>query len=213
MTAKKMFYVMLGLIVLVSLLTLGGIFFGVSMLKKSSNDLVEYKLQDQLTQEQQTALSQAVKDIDKYQDLEAIAKSIVPQDKDQAKTVREIISLAEQTNINISSITFPSSTLGQKAAPAPTNNTNTEGGNTATPKNDTPPISQVKPVDGIKGLYQMEIVINVENPVTYNQLIDFLDKLEQNRRTAQVTSLSISPSGENRNYMTFSLTMNVFVKP
>jgi hypothetical protein len=60
----------------------------------------------------------------------------------------------------------------------------------------------------------MEITIQVsEIAPTYNQLIDFLSRLEQNRRTAQVSTITINPSTVNRNLVEFSLTMNVFVKP
>lgn len=212
MTSKKVFFIMVGSVVLVTGLTIGAIVGGTSMLKSKSAQLVELKLQDRLIEEQQVALVQANKDIEKYQELESVARTIVPQDKDQAKTVREIITLGDQSRIKISSINFPTSTLGTKA-PVASPTTNSDGTTTA-PKVQTPPISQVKPVDGINGLFQLEVTINVDDVApTYNQLIDFLSRLEQNRRTAQVTSISINPSGNNRNLVEFNLTMNVFVKP
>jgi hypothetical protein len=208
MTAKKAFFITLGLLLLATIITVAGIAFGTSMLKKKSAELVELKLQDKLIEEQQVALVQANKDIEKYQELETISKSIVPRDKDQAKTVREIINLADQSRIKISSITFPDSTLGTKPTSSPAS-----GGTATTPKVDTS-ISQVKPVEGITGLYQLQVIISVSDvSPTFNQLIDFLNRLEQNRRTAQVTSISINPDGVNRNLVSFDLTMNVFVKP
>ena len=210
MTPKKAFFVTLGSLVLITVLTIAGIVFGTSQLKKKSSELVELKLQDNLIEQQQTALIQATKDIEKYQELETIAKTVVPRDKDQAKTVREITTIADQAGIRINSITFPNSNLGTASTPAPA--TTTEGGSTA-PKPQTTPITQVKPVDGIPGLYQLEVTINVDQVApTYNQLIDFLSRLEQNRRTAQVSSITINP-GTNRNLVEFSLIMNVFVKP
>jgi hypothetical protein len=206
MTAKRAFFITLGLLVLVAVITVSGIYFGTSMLKKKSAELVELKLQDKLIEEQQVALVQANKDIEKYQELETISKSIVPRDKDQAKTVREIINLADQSRIKISSITFPDSTLGTQPGGGATSTT-------AAPKAQAS-ISQVKPVEGITGLYQLQVTISVSDvSPTYNQLIDFLNRLEQNRRTAQVTSISINPDGVNRNLVSFDLTMNVFVKP
>lgn len=210
MTAKKAFFITLGFLVLVTVITIAGIAFGTSMLKKKSAELVELKLQDKLIEEQQVALVQANKDIEKYQELETISKSVVPRDKDQAKTVREIINLANQSKIKISSITFPDSSLGTKpASPAPSSN----GTSATKPKTETS-ISQVKPVEGITGLYQLQVTISVSDvSPTFNQLIDFLNRLEQNRRTSQVTSISINPNGVNRNLVSFDLTMNVFVKP
>jgi hypothetical protein len=40
-----------------------------------------------------------------------------------------------------------------------------------------------------------------------------LQKLEQNRRTAHVTNLSIQPSEDDRNLVTFSVTLNIYIKP
>lgn len=211
MSPKKVFFAMVGAVVLSAGLATGSVVLGSSMLKKKSAELIELKLQDRLIEEQQVALVQANKDIEKYKELEAIAKTIVPQDKDQARTVREIIKLADESRIKISSITFPASTLGQKA-PVAAPSTGTDA--PAAPKVQTPSISQVKPVEGIQGLYQLEVIIQVsEIAPTYNQLIDFLNRLEQNRRTAQVSSITINPSSVNRNLVEFNLTMNVFVKP
>lgn len=214
MNSKKFFFVMIGIIVFTASLTLGGIVLGGTMLKKKSAELVELKLQDRLIEEQQTALVQAKKDIDKYQELNEIARAIVPQDKDQARTIREIIAIATQSRIQISSIDFPASSLGTKrpAATAPATNT-TEGGATTTPVVQPPP-SQLTPVKSINGVYEMQITINIGSKNnTYLQLIDFLERLEQNRRTAQLTNLSIQPNSANRNLLSFGLTMNVFVKP
>lgn len=213
MNPKKVYFVMIGLVALTSLLAVGGIVLGTSMLKSKAAELTELKIQEQLIEEQQTALIQANKDIEKYEELESIAKTVVPRDKDQARTVREIVSLAEQSRIKISSIAFPSSTLGIKA-PAPPKTSNDGEASSPTPKVVTPPISQVKPVEGIPGLYQLEVTLNVRDvAISYNQLIDFLSRLEQNRRTAQVTSITIDPVGLSRQNLEFDLVMNVFVKP
>jgi hypothetical protein len=211
MTSKKVFFAMLGAVVIVTGLTTASVVLGSSMLKKKSAELVELKLQDRLIEEQERALVQAKKDIEKYHELDEAAKAIVPQDKDQAKTVREIISLADQSGVKISSISFPESSLGTKV-PLISPTTNTDGA-TSAPAVQAPPITQVKPVDGIKGVYEMSVAITVTNEITYLQLIDFLTRLEQNRRTAQITNISISPNQLNRNFLNFNIEMNVFVKP
>lgn len=212
MTAKKVFYAMLGVIILVTALTIGGLVVGVSMLQKKSAELVELKLQDRLIEEQELALVRAKNDIAKYEELEAISKAIVPRDKDQAKTVRELVNIAEQSNITITGITFPTSSLGTKQQTAPAAGGTTGGTATAAPA--APLLTQVKPVAGINGLYQLEVTIQTGGPApTYNQFLDFLSRIEQNRRTAQVTSLSVQPTKTNRNFVTFNIRMNIFVKP
>ncbi len=76
-------------------------------------------------------------------------------------------------------------------------------------------ISQAKPVQGMNGVYSLEANIAPEGSVNYYQFISFLSKLEKNRRTAQVTSIKIDPktSSGNNPQLTFSLTVNLFLKP
>ncbi len=186
-------------------LAIGGIgaavVYGNKMLEQNSQQLLSLKVDNKVLEQQQTNLIQANKDIAKYSNLEQITQSIVPQDKDQARAVREIVQLANESGINLKSITFPASSLGATGATAQ-----------GAPKSS---ISQAVPVSGIEGLYSLEMNIVPQNKVAYYQFIDFLSKLEKNRRTALVTHVSIDPSSaDSKNAaISFSLTINIFIKP
>lgn len=214
MSSKKVFFVMLGVLGLMGILVIAAVVVGDSFLRKQSAQLVNLKLDDQVIEAQQVALTQAKKDVETYSELEAIAKQVVPQDKDQARATREIVSLAEQSSIRIASIDFPASTLGQ-APVAPTKPAEGEAPapQAATPV--TPSVTQVEPVEGIPNLFQLElnVVSDTKIPITYNQLIDFLDRLEKNRRTAHVSQITIQPDTNNRNLLNFSLTLTLYIKP
>lgn len=214
MSSKKVFYVMIGVLGLMGILVISTVVLGDIFLKKQSNKLVNLKLENQVIETQETALIQAKKDIQKYSELESIAKQVVPQDKDQARATREIVNLANQAGVKIAGISFPASSLGT-AAPKAT--TPAGGSNTTTPAPaaTTAPVTQVKPVEGIKGLYQLDITVTSENtsPASYAKLIDFLSRLEQNRRTAQVSQISITPDALNRSALNFSLTITLYIKP
>lgn len=199
---------MIGLTTLLSLAIIAVTVLSANMLKRHSTKLVELKLEDSLIGEQQTALLMAKKDIEKYKELGDIARAIVPQDKDQAKTVRDIVQIAKENNIVIETVTFPSSNLGDKRLVAPTS----EQGEQSQPAVVAPTISQVKPVNGINGVFalQLDVSPSVTSPVSYNELINFLSRLENNRRTAQISRISITPKG---NELTFNLSINIFVKP
>lgn len=211
MNSKQLYYGLVAAMVLLAGLGGAGIYFGDQMLQKKTAQLTSLKIDTVALEDQQRSLLQAKKDVKTYSELRDIAKTIVPQEKDQARTIREIIKIADETGIKIGNISFPSSSLGE-AAPkkaAPTD----PGEKTATTVKI--PGTQIKPVDGIAGLYQLEIGIQSENPTTvsYTQFLAFLRKLEQNRRTAQVTNLSVQPSTKDRNQVTFSLNVIVYVKP
>lgn len=216
MNSKRMHVLMIGCVVVLFGGLLAVIYFGDQILQTKSKKLVELKLDNKVIDEQQIALRQANKDIEKYAELDKIARQIVPQDKDQAKTVREIMKIAEQSGIKLSAINFPASNLGQatpKAAPS-SDDSNKNSGNTPA-KPTTPPVTQVKPADGVPGLYTMEITIQQDSnkPIPYSRLIDFLSRLENNRRTAQVTSVTIQPNTQDRSKLTFNLIVNVYIKP
>jgi hypothetical protein len=211
MNSKKMFFVMIGVTVLMGGLVIAAVVLGDAMLHKQSSKLVSLKLDNNVIESQQGALVQAKKDVEKYSDLEAIAKQVVPQDKDQARATLEIINLAKQANVGIDSISFPPSTLGQSQAPA----TGAGSTQTKTTAPAAPAVTQVKAVDGLKGVYQYDIQVSSDdaNPITYAKLIDFLSKLEQNRRTSQVSSMAIHPDAKDRSKLNFDLTITVFIKP
>ncbi len=209
MNSKRVYWLMGASIVLLSGLAIVGVVLGNIILQKQAAKLFDLKLQNKVLDEEQAALVQANKDVQKYADLEKVAKTIVPQDKDQAKAVREIVSLAADSGISLKSISFPSSTLGQAAPVKPTGESSTKT------KITTPPLSQVKAVEGIPGVYSMEITVQSDDfkPVSYRNFLDFLNKLEQNRRTAQVATINIQPNTKAPDSLSFTLTLNVYIKP
>jgi len=201
-----MYFVMVGLIAVLFVGLIGGTFGVNSLLQSKSKKLVDLKLQSQVLTEQQTGLTKAKKDIKQYADLEKIAKTIVPQDKDQAEAVLEITKLAADSGISqLSSITFPASTLGGTLGTSTTPTKSSGASN----------LTQLTAVPGISGVYQLQITItqSSDHSVPYSQFTTFLSKLEQNRRTAQVSSITIQPDTKNPNAVAFTLIINEFIKP
>lgn len=201
MSSKRFFFVMIGLIVTLLAATGFAAFQGDALLRNESSKLVDLKLANLVLEKQEQDLQQAERDIEEYEDLETITKSIVPQEKDQANTIAEIATLANQSGIRLGSIEFPASELGEvvkkgKAAKAP---------NT----------TQLEPLSDLKGVYVMQITVlsHRDSPVLYDQIITFLEGLEKNRRTAQVTDISITPSREVPGRFSFTLTLNTYIRP
>lgn len=203
MTPKRAFFAMIGLIVVSVGSIVGILVVGNGMLQSESTKLVDLKIESAIAEKQQTDLAKAKSDINKYSSLDEITQTIVPQDKDQARAIREIVAIAGQSGIGLESFTFASSSLGNKTPAA-----NEE-------KKATASVSQAKPVDGIKGVYSIELNIRPSSQVRYSQFIDFLARLEKNRRTSQVSQIEIKPNDPTKNTQTisFSLNVNIFVKP
>ncbi|MDZ7744634.1 MAG: hypothetical protein U5K77_02630 [Candidatus Saccharibacteria bacterium] len=199
MTSKRLYMLLLVLLAILGVLSVSGAVYGNDWLKEQSEELNTLKAQSEMFDEQLVSLVQAKQDVQTYSDLETVARTVVPQEKDQARTVREIIALADSADVGIASISFPSSELGSDDAP--------------TSSSDDVSITQLEKVDGIPNLYHMNISVQGANSVPYERLLNFLEKLEQNRRTAQVTNITVNPSTENRNNVNFSITLQVYIKP
>ena len=201
MTSRRYFYLLCGILVVFVGLIIGGAVGGNMLLQKQSKKLSALKVENESLELQQNALIQAKVDVEKYSELDKITKSVVPQDKDQAKTVREIVTIAQQNSIPIKSVSFQSSNLGDATVPG-----------AAAPGTPKTSVSQVKPVEGIPGVFTLEIQVGSDGKVSYQDFLKFLEGLEKNRRTAHVTSISLNPS-DNGTKLQFNLTLNAYVKP
>jgi hypothetical protein len=216
MKSQRFFFVMVGCLGVSVLLIIGAVVGGDMLFKMQAKKLGDLKVQSKVIEDQEKALVQAKKDIQQYSDLDQIAKSVVPQDKDQAKTVREITSIAADAGVNLKSITFPTSTLGQATTPTPAAAGTSSSTTPAKPKAQPPP-SQTTAVEGIPGVYALPITVSSPDnaPVPYHTFITLLEKLENNRRTAHVEKISITPSVDRQgnSVVVFQLTLNAYVKP
>lgn len=200
MNSKKLFYGLTGLLVLLGLAIFVSAHQANALLEKRSGSLADLKSASQVLAQQETQLAKDKKDIATYGSLNLIAESVVPQDKDQAEAVREIVNLAMQSGIpELSSIAFPPSTLGAGTMV----------------KNTAASLTQVTPVKGISHVYDLQITITQApgQPVPYSNFTAFLARLEQNRRTAEVSSITVQPDPKNFGMVSFNLIIDEFIKP
>ena len=203
--SRLLHYLLYALIVLMVGASLAGTDGIVTLLQGQANSLLQLKAKNQALSSEQSSLIAAKKAVVQYTPLKNIAESIVPQNKNQAQAVREIVALAATSNITLTAITFPSSTLGNNSgAVVPT----------AAASSSTS-LSQLVPVTGMPGVYSLAIQIqNDQNSaVSYTNFYNFLTNLEQNRLTSQVTGLSIEPLTNGSNNLTFTLTINEYIRP
>lgn len=205
MNSKRLFYGLVGALMIAAALFAGSVYLGWKHLDKQTSKLSDLKVEASVLQDTQRSLAKAKKDIVTYSDIEQVTKTVIPQEKDQARTVREIVKIAADNNIQIASIGFPASTLGTKPVAG------AGGGAAATATGVT---TQTQKVDGISNVERLEMIVTSESarPVLYTDFISFLSDLEKNRRTAQVSNINIQPVANNRNRLSFSITLNVYIE-
>ena len=179
------------------------IYFGTSFMKKSSEALVNAKLDSFAADEQENSFVQAKKDLEKYKDLSVLVEKILPKDKDQARAVSELYKMGAETKVTIDKIQFPSSTLGQK--------TTASSSSTQTTPSTTAVVTQAKAVEGLKSVLGIDIEVSSGKNLQYDDMIRFLQKIESNRRSMQVKKIVVRPDLE-KNVLSFDVTITIFVK-
>jgi ABC-type transport system involved in multi-copper enzyme maturation permease subunit len=216
MNSKQFRLILVGLLALSAIIFLSICFLGISALSSQSQKMVDLKLKNKTAEAQLANLELAKKEVDKYSYFKDIAHSVLPNDKDQAQAVLEIFDIANQAGISLQNVTFPSSNLGVGA----TATTGASGASTPSTAPASKTISQALPVTGIPGLYSMQLNITPatgsqvapDRQVTYSKMLDFLRKIENNRRTAQITQVNIQP-GTQGSDISFNISVNIFIKP
>lgn len=213
MNSKRLYFALIGSLVLLFVALVGGTVQVNKYLSKQASDLTALKARSMALSQEQTSLAKAKKDIKQYTDLNKVTRTIVPEDKSQAEAVREIVNVADANKVTLGTISFPSSTLGAAAGKASSSAAATTTPVISNPATDK--LSQLKPVLGIVGVYQLSINVDSDtnSPVTYDQFIGFLSGLEHNRRTAQVNTISIEPKKGNTSLLDFKLSLNEYIKP
>jgi len=199
MNSKRMYYILSGLLGLTVLGFIGGAYGISTILQSQSKSVIDARSKMASLEQQQIQLSVAKASITKYQDVGEIAKNVVPQDKDQAQAIREIVNIAAANGVNLASITFPSSTLGATGAGA----------------NAGSKLSQLKPAAGIGGVYTLQLTVqsNSAKPIPYAKYVEFLSALERNRRTALVSGMTVQPDSKDPSLVSFILTIDEYIKP
>lgn len=195
MTAKNTHKMLMIMLILLIVIATSALFVSNFMMQKSANNLVRAKLDNVGYDSEEQTYLQARKDLGEYTALNEIIQKILPQSKDQAQAVSELYKIGDETGIKTASITFPSSTLGQKS------NSNT--------------VTQAKSVDGMPGVLGIDIAIELEPAsgasISYDSMINFLQKVELNRRNMQIKQITVNADTVNGG-VTFNMTLTIFVK-
>lgn len=215
--SKSLRMTLSGLLIFMTLVFFAITFGGISVLKSESKRVVELKLHGQTADTQLSNLERTKKDIEKYSYFKDVAKTVIPSDKDQAEAVLEINKMAGDAGLLIQSITFPASSLGLTTT---TSSSTPATQSATTPSSVKGVVSQSKPVTGIPGLYSLELNITpqsgdtvpADKQITYEKMLNFLHRIENNRHTAQITAVTIQPAS-GKTSLTFALTINIFIKP
>jgi hypothetical protein len=218
MNAKRLYFGLIGLLCLLFFGLVAGAYGVNAMLTSRATKLTTLKAKDTALEQEQLNLVKAKQEIKQYGDLQKIAQAVVPEDKDQAEAVRQIVNIAGANGVSLAAINFPASSLGNTTAGAAAGSTSSG----PAPVNVGPvkinanagKLSQLQPVKNIPGVYVLQLTVQSDptRPVPYSSFINFLRALEHNRRTAQISSITLQPNPTNPGLLGFTLTINEYIK-
>ena len=194
MTTKKAHYLIVASVAILVLLLFATLYFGFSVMKKESQKIIEAKLNIAKAQKTESIYGSNKELYIKNQDLAQKINDFIPTEKEQDLVVAQLNSFANQSQLTISTISFPNSTLDPNSKQKV--------------KTD---ISQATPVKGLSGVYEIPIVVTVAdtNSETINtdNLLKLLDLIESSPRNMRITSISYDAESNE-----IQLNITLFVK-
>ncbi len=193
LASQKMFVLMCLVLVAFVAGVVGAGLKTLDFMKTKSEKIVDLKLQNAEFEKQQEVYLKARAEIEKFREYGEVAESVLPKEKNPALITAEIIAIAREAGITLSSISYPSSEIGTPTAPPNSLNT------------------QLKPAEGLKDVMVLEISITPDRGVTYEQLLGLLSRFSNNKRKMSVTRVSVNSDRDN--LITFIIGLNLYIKP
>ena len=194
---KKVFFVMMGVIALIALAGAGVFYYADSLFANNASEIADLKADDAVLEEQIRKGREIEQQLNDIAFLEPVIEEVLPSEKEQSNLVGELARIEAQTGISLLNINFPGSDIGEGADPTTT---------------------QTEDLESL-GTVKLLPVTTSFQCVSFNQLLNFLEKTEDNRRKMQVTKIDILRRSNTKDAtcqvgrLDVSLTIEVYINP
>lgn len=187
MSPKKMHTYLLGVLVVLVVITLAGLYFANLKLTNLATETSKLSADITVSEKQLDAYELTKFKVDSLDYVGELAERVVPESEEQSVVVAELSQFALRSRLTLAGIEF--------AEPAETNNSKDK-------KKSAVP----------KGVTVVPIIVKF-NDARYERLLDFLRTIEGNRRKMQVNNISLKPNEEDRAILSeVTVAMNLYVK-
>jgi Tfp pilus assembly protein PilO len=186
LTSKITFFSLLAALAIVIIAVGFMLYWSNSQLENRSASIEEKRMIAAELDAKTVAASKLKEELQQKSELVTVASDVLPDSKSQENIVGELIDIAASRGLKLESISFA-------------------GGQTVV----DPETSQTEKVDGLPGVFSLSINTSIETD--YENVLQFLEDLENNKRQFEVTNLSISPSEDEL----FSVLLSIvtYIKP
>lgn len=189
MTAKKFYFILIGLIVLSFAAVAGVYFLGSGKLEEESKSVAVLKAERDVSQEAIVKLKKAKTDSKDIDEVVGILDRLLPREKQQDKLIADVIYTATaEAGISFNKIISFSF----------------EGGS------EPDSLSGTNPSKENPGVFEYPFNLTI-NDISYETLLNLLKEIETNGRIIQVDNIGISSNDLNSN-VNVQLSMKAYVK-
>jgi len=191
MIPKRLFYIMLVVLLLTLGITGTGIYLVDGYLKEQSETISTLKADDELLSIELINTQQTIENLRAFSYVEVKADKILPNTKNQSEAILLVNAIGNEVGVNTESFVF----LGTDGKPSEK--------------------SQTEPLKGTKGI--LVFPVQVKFDATYSQTINWLKLAEKNQRKMQVSSIAMSVREVNGEYnpadpLTVTVSINAYVE-
>lgn len=149
----------------------GGVFYFVDTLfANNANELADLKADDAILDEKIRKGRELRDQLDELSFLVPIVDEVLPSKKEQSNLIGELTAIEQQTGVDLQNITFPGSDISSSASPD---------------------LTQTEDLESLGTVKVLPVTTGFQC-VSFNQLLNFLGKTEDNRRKMQVASIDIA---------------------
>lgn len=166
MTPKKLFYVMLVVLIATLGMTAVGVYLVDGYLEEQSSIIGVLKAEDELLSTELINTQKTIENLKTYSYVDVKADKILPNTKNQSEAILLINTIGNEVGVGIKSFVF----LGTDDKPSEK--------------------SQTEPLAGAKGILVFPVQVSFE--ATYSQTINWLKLAERNQRKMQVSSINMA---------------------
>lgn len=184
MTAKRAFYLLIAVNVLLIAAILGAFVIANGVAGKKSKEIAVQKADIEANTETLRSLERLQTALNQNKELSEITAKVLPPNIDQAVVVSELYKFSQEANVPIKQITFSPAKAGGLVS-----------------------------ASSLKGVSVATANIQFDKG-RYDDMLDLLKKIEDNRRRMQVTTISLTPSENQAGVLDHaSIALEIYLKP
>ncbi len=190
MTPKKMNKTLKAILVVSIVAAMALLYFANQKLTSMAEQTARLKAESQVAEQQIQTYQKTKEKVESLDYVNELAGKVLPENEEQSVIVAELSQFALRSRLSVAQINFPESNTGSSRR-------STTETNIAVPK----------------GVATIPITIQFADDSRYENLLEFLRYVEENRRKMQVTNISLTPNSEDRSRLSeVTVSINLYSK-